>query len=214
MVKFNGKVQDYENAGGDSNFKSKVATILGIQDSQILIVSVAAPSITVTYDMSSLESSDAQAKTLEEIRSLQIEKMATGDYDIGNFLVLDIDLISDQGVKQNIVSGGIVTASGYYWKRLTRTPANRDIVDPGTINQRRRVLQTEETFGNLDTFIIFELLGLSLILIIIYPQVCKGLCVICQDLKYNIPLASHYCIKVSGVQIDHASPYEVICKVQ
>ena len=67
--------------------------------------------------------------------------MATGLYKIGSFLVLDVDLTSDEGVSESIVSGGIVTASGYPWKRLVRTPANRDIVDPGTINQRRRSLK-------------------------------------------------------------------------
>ena len=99
--------------------------------------------------------------------------MATGLFNIGDFLVLDIDIISDQGVSQEIVSGGLVTASGYPWKRLTRTPENRDLEDPGTINQRRRLLQTSyQSKSHLESLLIFEVLCLSLMLLIVYPRIC------------------------------------------
>ena len=72
------------------------------------------------------------------------------------YLVLDIDIKTSDGVLKSIVKDGIVTASGYPWKRLTRVPSTKNDVDPGVLNARRRrnleVMKTNDKKNYRDSF--------------------------------------------------------------
>ena len=131
MVRMEWTTDQFFAEGGTTTFAQRLAGSLGIHMSTVKVVSVYQGSLVVNYELASTEEEPLK---LEEIQSLQTQKFATGNVDIGA-PILDVAItkapsLQPKGVStvdevpESIVKDGQVTATGFPPVVLVPTASN------------------------------------------------------------------------------------------
>jgi len=114
--------------GGTTKFVDRLAGSLGIHASTIKIVSVYEGSVVLNYAITTVNDDKA---ALEAINQKQTEKFATGKMDLGA-PILDVASVTTSTTVESvparakpIISGGVVSASGYAPIVITKTASNQ-----------------------------------------------------------------------------------------
>lgn len=157
MVRMEWTFKEFFANGGTTNFVDRVAGSLGIHASTIKMVSVYEGSVVLNYDITS----DDDTSALEAIKTKQTQQFATGSMDLGA-PILDVQVqvtSSDESTssntgstRENVISGGVVTASGYDPIIITKTSQNQNGGNtPSSFVPNIPIMQVNSTTVNTQT---------------------------------------------------------------